>query len=216
MSDSNTSSTDNPIQLRPQRPPTILDAETAADAVSLTRGLTRVQAAAFDVLTAGGSIATAAKAANVTRKTIYDWLAEGHRFAEAYTQWKQSIAETARTRLLMIGEAATVHIAKAVKQGDTRTALAVAKGMGILAPPAVGPTIHEASAKKRAAEAAKAEAERTDTLSATPFRDLVNVDSLAEELLDIDEAHTIEDTEKENDHDQEQDNQDNDEAASDR
>jgi hypothetical protein len=189
----------NSIQRQGRHPLAEASPETAADAVSLIRGLTRVQAAAFEVLTSGGSIAGAAKAGNVSRTTVYTWLEEGHALAEALRRWKQGIAETARTRLLMIGEAATVQIAKAVNQGDTRTALAVAKGMGMLAPPAVGPTIHEANARKRAAEAEKAEAERADRLSATPFRDLVDVERLAEEMSIVDEAQTIEETEKEDD-----------------
>jgi hypothetical protein len=211
------SDSDNSIQRQPQQVPAVLEPETAADAVSLIVGLTRMHAAAFEVLTSGGSIAGAAKAAGVTRRSVYAWMTEGHPFAEAYTQWKQSIAETSRTRLLMIGEAATMQIARAVRQGDTRTSLAVAKGMGILAPPAVGPSLSELTAKKRAAEAAKATAERTDTLSATPFRDLVNVESLAEELRNIDdEVHTIEETGKENDHDERQEDNGDADARSER
>ena len=122
------------------------DTEAGADARQLIVGLSVNQAAAFEALTAGASIASAARAGNVTRKTLYSWLAEGHAFAQAYEQWKQSIAETSRTRLLMIGEAATVQIAKAVRQGDTRAALAVARGMGLLAAPAVGPTLAQITA----------------------------------------------------------------------
>src|SRR5258708_48233 len=82
------------------------DTEAGADALQLIVGLTVSQGAAFEALTSGASIASAARAGNVTRKTMYSWLGEGHAFAQAYEQWKNSIAETSRTRLLMIGEAA--------------------------------------------------------------------------------------------------------------
>ena len=142
----------NAIEHVPNEQP---DTEAGADALQLIVGLTVSQGAAFEALTSGASIASAARAANVTRKTMYSWLGEGHAFAQAYEQWKNSIAETSRTRLLMIGEAATVQIAKAVRQGDTRAALAVAKGMGLLAAPAVGPSLAQLTAKKRAGEGAK-------------------------------------------------------------
>ena len=164
------------------------DVETVADALSLIGGLTGKQAAAFEVLTSGGSIAGAARSAGVTRRTMYAWLEEGRALAEAYAQWKRGIAETTRTRLLMIGEAATMQIARAVKQGDTKTALAVAKGMGLLSPPAVGPSIHESTGRKRAAEAEKAAAERAEALRATPFAELVDVERLAEEIEEAEET----------------------------
>jgi hypothetical protein len=114
---------------------------------------------------------------------MYAWLEEGRALGAAYAQWKASIAETSRTRLLMIGEAATVHIARAVKRGDVKAALAVAKGMGLLAPPAVGPSIHEVTARKREAEAAKAEAEREEGVSQTAaFAELVDVEGIVEEV----------------------------------
>jgi hypothetical protein len=166
----------------------LADVETVADALSLIGGLTEKQGAAFEVLTSGGSIAGAARAAGVTRRTMYAWLEEGRALAEAYAQWKRSIAEMSRTRLLMIGEAATMQIARAVKQGDTRTALAVAKGMGLLSPPAVGPSIHESTGRKRAAEAARAEALRAEALRATPFAELVDVERLAEEIEEAEES----------------------------
>ncbi len=156
----------------------LLETEAGADAVSLVADLSVSQAAAFYALTSGGSVAGAARAANVTRRTVYAWLEKGHKFATAYEEWKHSIAETSRTRLLMIGEAATVQIARSIKQGDTRTALAVAKGMGLLAPPPVGPSMTQSVARKKAVEAQRAEEEAADRLSAMPFRELVDVEGI--------------------------------------
>ncbi len=149
--------------------------EFLEDAASLAVGLSPMQVAAFEVLTSGGTMAAAARAANVSRKTLYEWMREGHQFDVAYQEWKRSIAETSRTRLLMIGEAATVQIARSIKQGDTRAALAVAKGMGLLSAPPVGPSMTQSVAKKHELEVKCAEEEAADRLTATPFRDLVDV-----------------------------------------
>ena len=162
-------------------------AEWASPEGSLMEGLSLKQMAAFGVLTNGGTIATAARAARVSRKTIYVWQEEGHPFATAFEQWKRSVAGTCRTRLLMIGEAATVLIARAIKGGDVRAALAVAKGMGLLSPPPVGETIVELEARKKKVEAKEVEQRAADSLSATPFKDLVNVDGFAEEMKEAEE-----------------------------
>ncbi len=154
------------------------------DKSDLMAGFSIKQTQAFSVLTTGGKIADAARAAGVTRKTIYEWLEPVHEFGSAYEQWKSSIAETSRTRLLMIGEAATVQIARAVRQGDTRAALAVAKGMGLLAPPPVGRSLSQTMSDKREADAklAVAKSER-----ARNFADLVNVDNFRVEMARAEE-----------------------------
>lgn len=119
----------------------------------------------------------------MARKTIYEWLEPGHRFGAAFEQWKNGMAETSRTRLLMIGETATVQIARAINQGDTRAALAVVKGMGLLSPPAVGASTAQSVAREKAAEAETAErAAEEKAASAAAFRDLVNVDGFATEM----------------------------------
>src|SRR5258706_14915951 len=92
-------------QLGTQQALGVGDVETVADALSLIGGLTEKQGAAFEVLTSGGSIAGAARAAGVTGRTVDAWLEEGRALAEADGQWKRSMAEISRTRLVMLGDA---------------------------------------------------------------------------------------------------------------
>jgi len=155
------------------------------NAVALVAGLSPTQQTAFEILTRGGTIAAAARAAKVTRRTLYAWLEADHPFASAYEQWKLSIAETSRTRLLMIGEAATVQIARAVNAGDTRAALAVAKGMGLLSSPPVGPSLTQTQrdAKQQAIrKTARKEA------AAVEFAELLNVEKMQEELRAVEQS----------------------------
>jgi hypothetical protein len=162
--------------------------ELEREGMDLGAGLSPMQARAFEVLTCGGTITGAAMAAGVTRRTMYGWLAEGQALAAAYRQWKSSMAETSRTRLLMIAEAATVTIARSVKNGDTQAALAVVKGMGILSPPATGPSMMEAVARKKEAEAARGELETSEKKARSQtFAELVNVEGFAEEMRQSEE-----------------------------
>jgi hypothetical protein len=162
--------------------------EAGDDGADLLAGLSAGQVSAFEVLTTGGTVSAAARAAGKSRETIYQWLSAGHRFAIAYEQWKSSIAETSRTRLLMIGEAATVQVARAIHQGDTRAALAVVKGMGLMSPPPVGPSLTQAAARKKELEVQKAERMEAEAAAgAISFKDLVNVEGFEKEMREAEE-----------------------------
>jgi hypothetical protein len=104
----------------------------------IVEGLSPREALAFKTLTSGGTHVAAAHAAQVSRKTVYEWLKDGHAFAAAYELWKETTAENARTRLLILGQLATSTIADAIRNGDARAAIQIVEGMGLLAPPAVG------------------------------------------------------------------------------
>ncbi len=119
-------------------------------------------------LARGGSVMLAAKRAGVGRSTIYKWLKVGHPFQQRLAQWKQDIVATARTRMLILAEGATEVIQEAINHGDVRVALKVVVGLGILAPPPVGPTSEQLRAEKlrldnqsqQRSNAAQAEAEK--------------------------------------------------------
>jgi len=156
----------------------LVESETD-NAVSLVAGLSPAQQTAFVILTRGGTISAAARTANVSRPTLYAWLEAGHPFADAYQQWKLSLAETSRTRLLMIGEAATIQIARAVNAGDTRAALAVAKGMGLLSPPPVGPSLTQTVRDARQQTIRKVARREA---AAVEFAELLNGEKMQEEM----------------------------------
>ena len=102
--------------------------------------LTRPQRAAIERLAAGDSATAAAAAARVGRTTVYRWLQHDPAFRAAYHAWQAEAAASARARLLALADAAVTTVAAAVANGDTRLALAVLKGQGLLTPPTPGPT----------------------------------------------------------------------------
>jgi hypothetical protein len=108
-------------------------------------GLSVPQALAMDSLMRGGTITSAAKAAEVSRQALYNWLEPGQPLHTALTLWKQDLATTARTRLLMMTDLATSNVMSALKTGDHRTALTLLQRIGILSAPPIGPTHIEAA-----------------------------------------------------------------------
>jgi hypothetical protein len=121
--------------------------ETAALTLAL-EGLTTAEALAMHCLMKGGNITAAAVAAEVTRMTIYEWLEPGRPLAVALDTWKRDLANTARTRLLLLSDVATQNVRAALMHGDTRTALKVLEKMGILDSPPVGPSESEVRAQR--------------------------------------------------------------------
>jgi hypothetical protein len=113
----------------------------------ILEGLSTDQAIALNAIMSGGTIAAAAAKANIRRSTIYEWLQRGHPFAEALQMWKQDLAATARTRLLMLTDQATSAVALALRRGDSKTALRLLERIGILAAPPIGETHIEARTK---------------------------------------------------------------------
>jgi hypothetical protein len=128
-----------------------------ADLVEKLEQLTPVQARAFESLSAGGTVASAAVAAGVTRRTIHNWMQPAHEFRQSFDRWKESMSENARTRLLILGHQAMTTIATAIKQGDVHAALTVVKGMGLLAAPPVGDTTATTNARLRRLKAEEAD-----------------------------------------------------------
>jgi hypothetical protein len=108
-------------------------------------GLSVPQALAMDTLMRGGSITAAATTADVSRQTLYNWLEPGQPLHTALTLWKQDLATTARTRLLMMTDIATSNVMTALTRGDHRTALTLLQKIGVLSAPPIGPTHIEAA-----------------------------------------------------------------------
>jgi len=140
------------------------------NAVALVAALSPVQQTTFEIL---------------TRHTIFAWLEAGHRFAIAYEQWKLSLAETSRTRLLMIGEAATIQIARTINAGDTCAALAVAKSMGLLSPPPVGPSLTQTQRDAKQQTVRKVARHKA---AAVEFAKLLSVEKFQEEMCQAEQS----------------------------
>jgi hypothetical protein len=91
------------------------------------------QLAALGALLAGSSVTAAAEQAAVSRETLHRWLREPA-FAAAYKRQHRDLWEATETRLLRLAERATTIVERAIDQdGDVKAALAVLKGLGLLA-----------------------------------------------------------------------------------
>jgi hypothetical protein len=114
--------------------------ETNEELARALEGLSAGEALAMQCIMRGETMTAAAQAANVSRTALYKWLEPGKPLYEAMTVWKQDMATTARTRLLMMSEMATENIFEALAGGDAKIAMKLMEKLGILSPPPVGPT----------------------------------------------------------------------------
>ena len=146
-------------------------APTDAALAKVLEGLSLNQALAMDTLMRGGSISAAAQAADVARKTIYQWLEPGHPLYNALTLWKQDLATTARTRLLMMTDIATSNVMSALKRGDHRTALTLLQKIGILSAPPIGPTYVEAATAQTQSRTEASDRQNESHRKASAFMD---------------------------------------------
>jgi len=112
----------------------------SVELVRALEGLSVGEALAMNCLMSGGTMIAAAEAADVTRRSLYEWLEPGRPLHEALTVWKQDLASTARTRLLMMTDLATQNILSALKRGDAKLAMNLVQKLGVLSAPPVGPT----------------------------------------------------------------------------
>jgi hypothetical protein len=132
-------------------------------------GLRCDEAIALSTIMRGGSITSAASAANVTRRTIYEWMSPTHPVGKAMAEWKKDLAETARNRLLMMSDLAATNILEALQRGDHRTALTLFTKMGILESPPVGATKTEVATAAKAAKLAEGTRQIEETNDARTF-----------------------------------------------
>jgi hypothetical protein len=103
------------------------------------------QITALAALLAGSAITVAAEQAAVSRETVHRWLREPV-FAAAYNRQRRDLWEATETRLLRLADRATTVVERALDQdGDVKAALALLKGLGLLAgsTPARGPDTPE-------------------------------------------------------------------------
>jgi hypothetical protein len=140
--------------------------DKAKELERLMEGLNVNQSIAMQMILKGGTITAAAAAADVSRKTIYEWLDAQHPFRVALDLWKKDLAQCARTRLVMMTDMATSNVAMALRRGDTRTALKLLEKLGVLAAPPVGPTEQEVRRDRGHAEARMEKAKADTTADA--------------------------------------------------
>jgi len=97
-----------------------------------TATLDGTQQAALDALAAGQPDATAAAAAGVHRATVNRWLAHDPVFQASLNAARRALQVAVRAQLEHLAEDALGVVAKAVRAGDVKAALAVLTGLGVL------------------------------------------------------------------------------------
>lgn len=102
--------------------------------------LAKEQQLVLEGLVSGKSIKELAQSAGVGRTTIYRWMKHDPAFRAAYNQWHEQMMENGRSRLLMLVDTAADSLRKALEAGDSKAALELLRGMGVLKARAVGPT----------------------------------------------------------------------------
>jgi hypothetical protein len=131
----------------------IENGEAACDRAGVaSAALSRPQEKALQELVGGLGVKAAAVAAGVHRGTLHRWLLEDANFAAAYHAQREQLRENARMRLMAISDRAVDAIMDAVEKGDTRCALALLKGLGLLSKISPGSTNPEEIAREREVE----------------------------------------------------------------
>jgi hypothetical protein len=115
------------------------------------------QSIALEHLLAGATHTAAADAAGVHRKTLWRWSQEC-RFAAEFNRCRQERQAQAQSRLEHLAEAALRVVEVALADGNTRVAIDVLRGLGLLSgsPPRIG----SSDARDLATEAQIAESQR--------------------------------------------------------
>lgn len=91
-------------------------------------------------LSQGSSRVEAARAAGVTRTTLYRWLNQDVAFQAAFNTWQSDVINTAQAQLLASTHIALEAVMKAIRGGDARLAWKVLESQGVTARPRGGST----------------------------------------------------------------------------
>ena len=90
------------------------------------------QAKALTALLEGKTVTDAAAAASVDRTTLHRWLRHDAQFIAAYNGRRRDIQEEMQTKLRQLASKPIETVEQSVVAGDSRSALAVLKGLGLL------------------------------------------------------------------------------------
>ena len=103
----------------------------AQDPTKPIEELDKRQQLALFALAAGLGTSGAAKAAEVSRQTVYNWMRHEH-FALALREWRTRTAAAVHDRLLAVADQAAQCVIHSIKCNNAKTALSLLKGMGLL------------------------------------------------------------------------------------
>jgi hypothetical protein len=94
--------------------------------------LTTQQLRAIAELIAGRSVTAAAAAVEIDRTTLHRWLRADFEFQAELNRLRREAREAIQLRLEHLADQAADVVVAAVQAGDTRAALAVLRGLGLL------------------------------------------------------------------------------------
>ena len=104
-----------------------------AEAVEAPRTLDPIQLTVLEALLAGRTITDAATAVGVSRTTVHRWLKDDYLFRAEVNAARHALRQTSLARLDALCERSIEVLRGALDQsGDTRIALEVLKGCGVL------------------------------------------------------------------------------------
>ncbi len=87
---------------------------------------------ALAALLSGSTVTAAAEAGGVSRETVHKWMREDFEFQAELERGKRELMQSSQMRLFKVVEDAVDSVHKAIQEGDSRAALAILKGLGML------------------------------------------------------------------------------------
>ncbi len=131
--------------------------------------LTSTQEKALQAMLSGETVTAAAKTAKVNRTTVHRWLNDPD-FLAVRNSYRSELRDTQHHRLARLASKAIEVVEQALEDGDIRTALAVLRGIGLLAgqAPQTGPTNADQIRHDQAMKQSTLELNRLLTAPATP------------------------------------------------
>ena len=95
-------------------------------------GLNPKQVVALESLLRGSTATEAARTAGVDRRTLFRWLRSDTEFQAAMNRGRREAREAAMLRLEWLAESAVTALEQALGGGDTRSAITLLRGLGLL------------------------------------------------------------------------------------
>jgi hypothetical protein len=134
----------------------------SGDGASLV--LSESQRRAMGMLLSGASMVASARAAGVTRLTLYRWMKNDADFRAVYNAWQADALLSAKTKLLALADRAMDCVAGAVGH-DARIAVTVLKSLGVMEAPKPGATDPKEVEMDMKIEAYNEEAKRNEAMA---------------------------------------------------
>jgi hypothetical protein len=96
------------------------------------------QIAALGALLSGKTATDAAAAADIGRRTLYDWIQKDCRFQAALNRGRRDLRQAVGCRVEQLAAEAAECVAQSVRKGNVKAAMEILKGLKLLAPRNIG------------------------------------------------------------------------------